>query len=78
MYGKHEKKLALARSSGETNASMGHQRYRNRIIRITDWSWKQPDRQGPALAQQLTEPRGTLVLKSTFHGAGTGRNVPMS
>jgi threonine dehydrogenase-like Zn-dependent dehydrogenase len=24
---------------------------------------------GLALAQHLTEPRGTLVLKSTFHGA---------
>src|SRR5207302_5333521 len=24
---------------------------------------------GLALAQQMTEPRGTLVLKSTFHGA---------
>jgi len=31
---------------------------------------------GLALAQHLTEPRGTLVLKSTFHGAATVETWP--
>jgi threonine dehydrogenase-like Zn-dependent dehydrogenase len=32
---------------------------------------------GLALAQQLTEPRGTLVLKSTFHGAAPVETWPL-
>ena len=34
-------------------------------------------RTGLALAQQMTEPRGTLVLKSTFHGAGPVETWPI-
>lgn len=30
-----------------------------------------------ALAQQITEPRGTLVLKSTFHGAAPVETWPI-
>ena len=32
---------------------------------------------GFALAQQMTEPRGTLVLKSTFHGAAPVETWPL-
>src|SRR5207244_5875263 len=32
---------------------------------------------GLALAQHLTEPRGTLVLKSTFHGAAPVETWPI-
>jgi threonine dehydrogenase-like Zn-dependent dehydrogenase len=32
---------------------------------------------GLALAQRLTEPRGTLVLKSTFHGAAPVETWPI-
>jgi threonine dehydrogenase-like Zn-dependent dehydrogenase len=32
---------------------------------------------GLALAQQMTEPRGTLVLKSTFHGAAPVETWPI-
>ena len=32
---------------------------------------------GFALAQQMTEPRGTLVLKSTFHGAALIETWPI-
>ena len=32
---------------------------------------------GLALAQQMTEPRGTLLLKSTFHGAAPVETWPI-
>jgi threonine dehydrogenase-like Zn-dependent dehydrogenase len=32
---------------------------------------------GLALAQQMSEPRGTLVLKSTFHGAAPVETWPI-
>ena len=32
---------------------------------------------GLALAQEMTEPRGTLVLKSTFHGAAAVETWPI-
>ncbi len=32
---------------------------------------------GLALAQHMTEPRGTLVLKSTFHGAAAVETWPI-
>jgi threonine dehydrogenase-like Zn-dependent dehydrogenase len=32
---------------------------------------------GLALAQRMTEPRGTLVLKSTFHGAAPVATWPL-
>jgi threonine dehydrogenase-like Zn-dependent dehydrogenase len=32
---------------------------------------------GLALAQQMTEPRGTLILKSTFHGAAPVETWPI-
>jgi len=32
---------------------------------------------GFALAQRMTEPRGTLLLKSTFHGAASVETWPI-
>ncbi len=32
---------------------------------------------GLALAQRITEPRGTLILKSTFHGAAAVETWPI-
>jgi alcohol dehydrogenase len=71
MYGKHEKKLALARRAGiKTKKVRGDDADLKRVkesyalvVEVTG----SPN--GLVLAQQMTEPRGTLVLKSTFHGA---------
>jgi threonine dehydrogenase-like Zn-dependent dehydrogenase len=71
MYGKHEEKLALARLAGVTtkrvrgNAS-DLKRFRERYGLVVEATGSPT---GLGLAQHLTEPRGTLVLKSTFHGA---------
>lgn len=70
MYGKHENKLALARQAGiETQPVPGDA---SGIKRLQDSAplviEATGSRAGLAFAQQITEPRGTLVLKSTFHG----------
>jgi alcohol dehydrogenase len=79
MYGKHEKKLALARLVGvKTKRVHGNTSDTKRIIRnygLVVEATGSPS--GLALAQQLTEPRGTLVLKSTFHGAAAVETWPM-
>jgi threonine dehydrogenase-like Zn-dependent dehydrogenase len=70
MYGKHEKKLALARRAGiATKKIRGAASDLKRIpekFRLAVEATGSPT--GLALAQQITEARGTLVLKSTFHG----------
>jgi threonine dehydrogenase-like Zn-dependent dehydrogenase len=79
MYGKHAKKLALARRAGiETKRVRGDASDLKNIketfpliVEATGAST------GLALAQQLTEPRGTLVLKSTFHGAAPVETWPI-
>ena len=79
MYGKHEKKLDLARRAGiKTKKVTGdgadlkrmHETY-GLLIEATG------SPSGFALAQQMTEPRGTLVLKSTFHGAAPIETWPI-
>jgi len=71
MYGKHEKKLALARLVGvKTKRIHGNTGDAKRVIEnygLVVEATGSPS--GLTLAQHLTEPRGTLVLKSTFHGA---------
>jgi len=71
MYGKHEKKLALARLAG---VKAKHVRGSARALKwlgerygLVVEATGSPG--GFSLARHLTEPRGTLVLKSTFHGA---------
>jgi len=70
MYGKHEKKLALARHAGiATRKVRGAASDLKRVpekFRLVVEATGSPT--GLALAQQMTEARGTLVLKSTFHG----------
>lgn len=79
MYGKHEKKLALARRAGiETKKVRGDATDLQRIrenYRLLVEATGSPS--GLGLAQQMTEPRGTLVLKSTFHGAATVETWPI-
>jgi alcohol dehydrogenase len=71
IYGKHANKLALARRAGIATKKVRGDR--SDLARIKDRYRLVVEATGSptglALAQQLTEPRGTLVLKSTFHGA---------
>jgi len=71
MYGKHAGKLTLARRAGvATKKVFGDANDLQRVAekyRLVVEATGSPA--GLALTQQMTEPRGTLVLKSTFHGA---------
>jgi alcohol dehydrogenase len=71
MYGKHDKKLALARRAKmQTKKVPGGASDFKRIkesYRLVVEATGSPS--GLGLAQHMTEPRGTLVLKSTFPGA---------
>jgi threonine dehydrogenase-like Zn-dependent dehydrogenase len=79
MYGKHEKKLALARRAGiQTKKASGDASDLKRIkesFQLLVEATGSPS--GLALAQHMTEPRGTLVLKSTFHGAAPVETWPI-
>jgi threonine dehydrogenase-like Zn-dependent dehydrogenase len=71
MYGKHESKLAMAQLAGvQTKRVRGNA---NDLKRLREMHGLVVEATGSPtgfnLAQHLTEPRGTLVLKSTFHGA---------
>lgn len=71
LYGKHQAKLNLARRAGfQTKKVRGDARDAKLVketYRFVVEATGSPT--GLMLAQQMTEPRGTLVLKSTFHGA---------
>jgi threonine dehydrogenase-like Zn-dependent dehydrogenase len=79
MYGKHEKKLALARRAriktkkvrGDASDLKHVREHYGLLVEATG------SPTGFALAQQMTEPRGTLVLKSTFHGAAPIESWPI-
>jgi threonine dehydrogenase-like Zn-dependent dehydrogenase len=79
MYGKHERKLTLARRAGiATKKVHGDANDLKRVretFRLVVEATGSPT--GLTLAQQMTEPRGTLVLKSTFHGATPVETWPM-
>jgi alcohol dehydrogenase len=79
MYGKHDEKLALARRAGiETKKVRGDASDLKRVKEnygLLVEATGSPS--GLALAQQMTEPRGTLVLKSTFHGAAPVQTWPI-
>lgn len=79
MYGKHETKLALARRAGiATRKVLGDasdlKRIRETFSLLVEATGSPT---GLALAQHMTEPRGTLVLKSTFHGAAPVETWPI-
>jgi threonine dehydrogenase-like Zn-dependent dehydrogenase len=79
MYGKYEKKLAVARRAGiATKEVRGDATDLKRVsekFRMVVEATGSPT--GLALAQEMTEPRGTLVLKSTFHGAAPVETWPI-
>ena len=67
LVGKHESKLAIARARGIDTATVPEATERRRSFDVV------VEASGAAsgfyLALSLLEPQGTLVLKSTFHGA---------
>src|ERR1700737_3450653 len=79
MYGKHEKKLALARIGGvktkRVRGNVADLKRLNENYALVVEATGSP--RGLILAQHLTEPRGTLVLKSTFHGAAPVETWPI-
>jgi threonine dehydrogenase-like Zn-dependent dehydrogenase len=71
LYGKHQEKLALARTAKIATKrvrgdSSDLDRVKEKFALIVEATGSPT---GLAMAQEMTEPRGTLVLKSTFHGA---------
>jgi threonine dehydrogenase-like Zn-dependent dehydrogenase len=79
MYGKHERKLAVARRAGiKTKSVRGDASDLERVKEGYGWLVEATGSPtGFALAQHMTEPRGTLVLKSTFHGAAPIETWPI-
>jgi threonine dehydrogenase-like Zn-dependent dehydrogenase len=75
VVGRHMAKLAIARQLGmETMAADGVRVARGRFELVVDASGR-PD--GLASALALVRPRGTIVLKSTFHGAASIATSPV-
>jgi threonine dehydrogenase-like Zn-dependent dehydrogenase len=79
LYGKHEAKLKLARNAGiATKKVYGDERDLKKVkenYRLVVEATGSPT--GLRLAQQMTEPHGTLLLKSTFHGAAPVETWPI-
>ncbi|MGB2636682.1 MAG: alcohol dehydrogenase catalytic domain-containing protein [Candidatus Acidiferrum sp.] len=79
LYGKHEAKLKLARQAGiATGKVRGNANDLKQVkenYRLVVEATGSPS--GLTLAQQMTEPCGTLLLKSTFHGAAPVETWPI-
>ena len=79
MFGKHDKKLELARRARiATKKVRGDGSDLKRVreeFRLVVEATGSPT--GLALAQRMTKPRGTLVLKSTFHGTAPVETWPI-
>jgi threonine dehydrogenase-like Zn-dependent dehydrogenase len=77
MIGKHASKLRLARLGGDiaTAKAASPGARRPDAFTLTVEATGSPS--GLDLAQRITVPRGTLVLKSTFHGAANVETWPI-
>ena len=76
MIGKHTSKLRLARLAGIAAVKVTSPRaQRSNEFSLTVEATGSPS--GLALAQRITVPRGTVVLKSTFHGAADVETWPI-
>ncbi|HEX4643916.1 MAG TPA: alcohol dehydrogenase catalytic domain-containing protein [Candidatus Acidoferrales bacterium] len=76
MIGKHESKLRLARLAKIATVKVtAPHALRADAFTLTVEATGSPS--GLALAQKITAPRGTLVLKSTFHGAANVETWPI-
>jgi threonine dehydrogenase-like Zn-dependent dehydrogenase len=79
LHGKHANKLALAHQAGVATKKVrgnesdlkGVQENYRLVVEATG------SPSGLRLAQEMTEPRGTLLLKSTFHGAAPVETWPI-
>jgi threonine dehydrogenase-like Zn-dependent dehydrogenase len=77
MVGKHETKLRLAQLAKIATIKVTSPRaQRSNQFSLTVEATGSPS--GLAMAQRLTVPRGTLVLKSTFQGAATVETWPIA
>jgi threonine dehydrogenase-like Zn-dependent dehydrogenase len=79
MYGKHKDKLQQAAVTGiDTRIVRGDasdlKRVKDNFALVVEATGSPS---GLTLAQHMTEPRGTLVLKSTFHGAAPVETWPL-
>ncbi len=79
LFGKHRNKLALARRAGisTVRVTSGRREARARAQQYSLVVEATGSPSGFLRAQQLTAPRGTLVLKSTFHGAARVETWPI-
>jgi alcohol dehydrogenase len=76
MIGKHASKLRLARTADIAAAkATSPSAQRSNQFSLTVEATGSPT--GLALAQRITVPRGTVVLKSTFHGAADVETWPI-
>jgi len=79
LYGKHASKLKLARRAGIKTKKVPGDAKDLKLLKesyhLVVEATGSPT--GLTLAQQMTEPRGTLVLKSTFHGAAPIETWPI-
>ncbi|HUL33353.1 MAG TPA: alcohol dehydrogenase catalytic domain-containing protein [Candidatus Eisenbacteria bacterium] len=79
LYGKHANKLALARQSGVATQKVRGDacdlKQLRESYRLVVEATGSPT--GLSLAQHMTEPRGTLLLKSTFHGTAQVETWPI-
>jgi len=79
LYGKHANKLVYARKAGiatkKVRGDAGDLRRVKENYRLVVEATGSPT--GLTLAKHMTEPRGTLLLKSTFHGAAPVETWPI-
>jgi alcohol dehydrogenase len=73
MYGKHRDKLKLAAEAKITTRQV-QKKIKDQFALVIEATGSPS---GLSLAQQMTEPRGTLILKSTFHGAAPVETWPL-
>ncbi len=87
MFGRHAEKLELARGGGATASHLQKsrpgknamdaqllQKFGQRFTLVVEATGSAA---GLVMAQQLATPRGTVVLKSTFHGAASVETWPI-
>ena len=79
MYGKHANKLTMAQKAGLATKKVAGDGSDLQSVkenyRLVVEATGSPS--GLRLAEEITEPRGTLVLKSTFHGAAPVETWPI-
>ena len=79
LYGKHHAKLRLAREAGLNTHTVKSDSSDRKLVeesyRLVVEATGSPT--GLILAQRMAEPRGTLILKSTFHGTAAVETWPI-